>query len=96
MTLPLCVHLLRFSSRTAFLEAFALLVDSDLVASCTAEPDQARIRFLARGRRADPLLHQIYQRAGLAWCSRHVLAAEPAAEHAAARGAPLPLASQLA
>jgi hypothetical protein len=75
---PLRVHLLRFATWAAFFEAFTLLVDSNLVASCTAEPESARIRFLAPAREIDPLLHQIYLRAGLAWCSRHDLVSEPA------------------
>lgn len=77
MPSPLRVYLLRFANRAAFSEAFALVIDSEIVASCTAEPEQARIRFLAPARRADALLHEIYQRAGFSWCSRHDLVSQP-------------------
>ena len=71
MSAPLRVTLLRFTSPTAFSEAFALILDSDLVASCTAEPELARIHFLAPARCAEALVQAIYQRAGLRWCSHH-------------------------
>jgi len=79
MSAPLRVTLLRFTSPTAFSEAFALILDSDLVASCTAEPELAHIRFLAPARCAEALVHEIYQRAGLRWCSQHDVAMQSAA-----------------
>jgi hypothetical protein len=80
MSAPLRVTLLHFTSLTAFSEAFALILDSELVASCTAEPELARIRFLAPARCAEALVHEIYQRAGLRWCSQHDAVMQGAAE----------------
>jgi hypothetical protein len=80
MPAPLRVTLLRLATPTAFSEAFALILDSERVASCTAEPELARIRFLAPARCAEALVHEIYQRAGLSWCTHHDVVTEGAAE----------------
>ena len=74
------VYEIRLASRSAFSEAFALLIESDRVASCSAEPEGFRIRFQAPPAPADALVQQVYERAGLLWCSRHDIAAGTAAE----------------
>jgi hypothetical protein len=68
------VYLLQFENSAALARAFDCVVEFDRAESCTAEPEQLRLRFLAAPRPAESLLQRIYLYGGLTWCSRHELA----------------------
>jgi hypothetical protein len=65
------IYDLRLASSTNLASAVARILDSEEVASCAVEPDQRRVRFIARRRPADVLVRGIYAEGGLTWCSRH-------------------------
>lgn len=65
------LYLLGFASVDGLHDAFELISDSEWVASCLVEPQQHQIRFVAPEDRGEDLVHHIYQRGGLRWCSRH-------------------------
>ncbi len=62
---------MRFISSEALSQALELLMDSDCVASCMAEPEARRVWFLAPSECADALVQRIYLDGGLTWCRRH-------------------------
>jgi hypothetical protein len=65
------IYDLRLATSTSLTSAVARILDSEEVASCAVEPDLRRVRFIARRRPADALVHGIYAEGGLLWCSRH-------------------------
>jgi hypothetical protein len=65
------IYDLRLASAPRFASAVARILESEAIASCAAEPELLRVRFIARSRRADSLVHEIYSEGGLRWCSRH-------------------------
>ena len=67
------VYVIHFRSSAAFSSAFDRVMDAREVASCLAEPEYGRIRFLAPQKIADALVEQIYQDGGLVWCTQHDL-----------------------
>ena len=64
------IYDLRLATTTALESAAARILDSEEVASCAVEPDLRRVRFIARRKPADVLVHGIYAEGGLLWCSR--------------------------
>lgn len=65
------IYDLRLASPGCLQRAVARILDSEAVASCAVEPELRRVRFVARPRSADALVHGIYAQGGLTWCSRH-------------------------
>jgi len=65
------IYDLRLSDPACLTRAVARILDSEEVASCAVEPDMRRVRFIARRRSADALVHGIYAEGGLTWCTRH-------------------------
>ena len=65
------IYDLRLASPACLTRAVARILDSEAVASCAVEPELRRVRFIARRRSADALVHGIYAEGGLTWCSRH-------------------------
>ena len=65
------IYDLRLASSGCLQRAVARILDSEAVASCAVEPEIRRVRFIARQRLADDLVHGIYAQGGLTWCSRH-------------------------
>jgi hypothetical protein len=65
------IYDLRLASPACLTRAAARVLDSEQVASCAVEPELCRVRFIARRRSADALVHGIYAEGGLIWCSRH-------------------------
>jgi hypothetical protein len=80
------VYLMEFSSPGAFTRAFDVVMESDSVASCSAEPEDRRIRIVAGSRDADVLAERLYLEGGMTWCSRHDLIV-PRAARAGRHGA---------
>ncbi len=64
---------MEFVNPGAFSRAFDVVMDSDSVASCSAEPENRRIRIVAVSRDADALAERLYLDGGMTWCSRHDL-----------------------
>ena len=73
MSFEIRVYILHFRDASAFTSAFDHVMDARDVGSCQAEPESARIRFLAPRKSADALVERIYAGGGLVWCSRHDL-----------------------
>ena len=71
MTATFRIYDLRLATSGSLASAVARILDSEEVASCAVEPDRRRVRFIARCRPADTLVHGIYAEGGLTWCSRH-------------------------
>ena len=67
------VYVIHFRSSAAFASAFDRVMDAEEVASCLAEPEYGRIRFLAPRKIADALVEHIYEDGGLVWCTQHDL-----------------------
>jgi hypothetical protein len=67
------LYLLHFQDRSALHAAFDRVLGCEDVASCSVEPEQARIRFLATRSVGEALVAEIYLDGGLRWCSRHGL-----------------------
>ena len=65
------IYDLRLASPPRLAGAMARILESEAVASCAVEPELLRVRFIARPRRADALVREIYAEGGLTWCSRH-------------------------
>ncbi len=65
------IYDLRLASPACLTRAAARILDSEEVASCAVEPELRRVRFVARRKVADDLVHGIYADGGLTWCSRH-------------------------
>jgi len=65
------IYDLRLATPASLTRAVARILDSEAVASCAVEPEIRRVRFIARRRSADALVHGIYAEGGLTWCSRH-------------------------
>lgn len=65
------IYDLRLASSSCLERAVARILDAEAVASCAVEPEQRRVRFVARKRLADALVDGIYAEGGLTWCSRH-------------------------
>ncbi len=73
MSIEMRVYVLHLRDTSAFTSAFDYVMDARDVGSCLAEPEYARIRFLAPRKVADALVERIYGEGGLVWCSRHDL-----------------------
>ena len=58
-------YVMRFMSSEALSQALEMLMDSDCVASCMAEPEAHRVWFLARSDGAEALVQRIYLDGGL-------------------------------
>jgi hypothetical protein len=71
------VYVLHFDSVGSLTRAFDRLLSCDAVASCSVEPEQSRILFLAPPRTARPLLERFYLEGGLVWCSGHPVEQSP-------------------
>ncbi len=67
---------LRFTDAASMQSAFHRAQDRSAVDSCTLDPDELRMRFVAPNDDADELAHRIYLDGGLKWCSGHVLEAQ--------------------
>jgi len=65
------IYDLRLASPGCLTRAAARVLDSEEVASCSVESELRRVRFVARPKAADALVHDIYAEGGLTWCSRH-------------------------
>ncbi len=65
---------LRFTDTTAMQTAFQRTQDRSVIDSCTLDPEELRMRFVAPDDDADELAHRIYLDGGLRWCSGHELA----------------------
>ena len=87
MSIDLRVYVLHLRDASAFTSAFDHVMDARDVGSCLAEPEHARIRFLAPRKSADALVEQIYAGGGLVWCSRHDLKPSGVKAPTPARGA---------
>lgn len=66
---PYHFFVLRFRSRRELENAFARLMESPEVATCTIEPSNLEIQLLAPVREARPLIEAIYLEGGLVWSS---------------------------
>ena len=64
-------YVMHLMSSETLSQALERLMDSDCVASCMAEPELRRLRFLASPECADALVQRIYLDGGLTWCRRH-------------------------
>jgi len=64
---------LRFADAATLQAAFQRTQELSAVDSCTLDPDELRMRFVARDAEADELAHQIYLDGGLKWCSGHAI-----------------------
>jgi hypothetical protein len=71
------VYELRFATKTHLEQAFALVFDSDDIASCQLELPDQRLRFLAAPDTGATLVDLLYQRGGMTWCVSHRLGQEP-------------------
>ncbi len=67
------VYILRFEHREAVERAFGLLYDEAAVSSCTIEPEELGIRFLADRKGGAPLLERVQDSGGLVWCKSYAL-----------------------
>jgi hypothetical protein len=67
------VYVMEFAGPGAFSRAFDVVMEADTVASCSAEPEDRRIRIVAGSRDADALAERLYLDGGMTWCSRHDL-----------------------
>jgi len=65
------IRVLRFADRSSLDRAFARVVECMDVVSCVIEPEESRLRFVARNDVAEPLLELIYADGGLVFCTRH-------------------------
>ena len=74
------VYVMEFASPAAFSRAFDVVMESDAVASCSAEPQGRCIRIVAGSRDADALAERLYLDGGMTWCSRHDLIARRSAQ----------------
>lgn len=84
----LYVWQLQFDDEKALEHAFHALMQADDLDTCSAEPDELRIRFTAAIDRGQKLVAAIYDLGQLRWCSRHEVA--PGATVTAASRAALP------
>jgi len=64
---------LRFSDSATMQAAFQCAQERSSVDSCTLDPQELRMRFMAPDEDADALAHRIYLDGGLCWCTGHVL-----------------------
>lgn len=64
---------LRFSNAATMQAAFQRAQERSAVESCTLDPEELRMRFVAPTGAADALAHRIYLDGGLRWCSGHEL-----------------------
>ena len=71
------VFVLRFEDRAALQRAFELIFDDDVVESCTVEPEELGIRFLAERDAGPAILERVQDAGGLAWCSRYDVRSGP-------------------
>jgi len=67
------VYLLRLDGPKRLAEAFERVQNAPRVVSCVVEAGASRMRFLANGTVARPILERIYADGGLVWCSAHLL-----------------------
>lgn len=65
---------LRFTDVSTMQAAFQRAQERAAVDSCTLDPDELRMRFVAPNEEADDLAHRIYMDGGLKWCSGHLVA----------------------
>ena len=79
------VYVMEFASPAAFSRAFDVVMESDAVASCSAEPQGRCIRIVARSSDADALAERLYLDGGMTWCSRHDVLAQRSAPAAGVR-----------
>jgi hypothetical protein len=70
------VYVMEFAGPGPFSRAFDLVLEAGAVASCSAEPENRRIRIVASSREADALAERLYLDGGMTWCSRHDLLRE--------------------
>lgn len=68
------VYVLHLEGVGALTLAFDRVLDCEEVASCSIEPNDLRLRFVAPAKPAQRLVERIYLEGGLLWCSRHDLA----------------------
>ncbi len=78
------VYVLQFVDHQRLNGAFALLMNSERIGSCSAEPEASRLRFVAPAAPGEELVHRIYLDGGLTWCSRHECDGLPAVGEGAA------------
>ncbi len=77
------VYVMEFVTPGAFSRAFDVVMETDAVASCSAEPEGRRIRIVAGSNAADALAERLYLEGGMTWCSRHDLLGQRSAQAAA-------------
>lgn len=74
------VYVLQFADHDSLNRAFALLMGSERIGSCSAEAESGRLRFVSPPEPAEKLVHRIYLEGGLTWCSRHECSGLPASD----------------
>ena len=73
------VYVLHFENLGRLTRAFDRVLEQGDVESSMIEPDGMRLRFLGPRALAERLVEQIYEVAGLVWCSRHDVVADAGA-----------------
>jgi len=71
------VYVLHFETQQALKGAFARIMQSERVTSCSIDAGESEVRFAAPERWADPLVERLYAEGGLIWCTRHALVEKP-------------------
>jgi len=72
----LFVFVLRFEHRAAVERAFGLLYNETAVETCTIEPEELGIRFVATKAGGAPLLERVHESGGLVWCKQYPMDAD--------------------
>ena len=74
----LCVFLLRFEHTAAVERAFAVVSDARKIPSCTVEPGELRIRFLATEKLGRRFSNECMK--AVVWCKKYAMNKGPEAE----------------